>query len=321
MSGYLGQFAVKSETTWNTPVVPDKAFEVASAAIKVDAQRVEVPTIRAGRRMMKHRLPYAGGASGSVEMPVMTTGFGWWLKHMLGSVASSAVVDSAYTHTGTMAVPSASFTAQTGVPYTGGSSVQPQTVSGGRVTGWELSCEGGGELKFKADCDFASWTNATALVTPVYPSGVPLTFIRGSVTIDGTPVISDNFTLNFNPALNTDRRGIGVVKREQKVDGLADASLSLKLDYEAQTYLDKIVAATQAGAQSNVVIVIEDTALIGATSRAKLEITIPVCMWDGDAPSLSGPEQTSFDLKGVVGTNDTDSPVTIKYVSTDSSVA
>lgn len=317
MSGYLGQFMAKDESTWNTAVTVDRAFEVQSAAIQAASMRVETPTIRAGRRVLKHRQPYSAGASGSVVLPVMTAGFGWWLKHLLGAVSTGSLVDSAYTHTGTVAVPTASFTAQTGVPYTSGSAVQPQTVAGGKVVSWELSCSGGGALMLNAACDFASWTRATALATPTYPTGVPLTFIRGSVSIDSTDYVSDSFSLKWNNTINVDRRGIGTVKREQKVNGLAQGTLDLEIDLESNTMVDKIISATQSGAQSNVVITIEDTALIGATSRAGLVITIPVCMWDGDIPNLSGPEQTKFPLKGTIGTNDSASPITLDYKSAD----
>lgn len=318
MSGFMGQFMVADEVTWNTGVTPTRGFEVASAAIKNQPMRIEVPTIRAGRRVMKHRQPYSGGAAGQVQMPVMSAGFGWWLRHMLGAVATGAEVDDAFDHVGTVAIPSASFTAQTGVPRTSGAAVLPQTATGGRLTSWELSCEGGGEVKFSADCDFAGWTRATALATAVYPAdAVPLTFVRGSVTVDGTPVVSDSWSFKFNPNLLADRRGIGVVKREQKVNGLASASLDLAIDFEDNVMIDHINSATQAGAESSVVLRIEDTALIGVTSRAALEIEIPVCMWDGDVPSLEGVEQTKFPVKGVMGTNDVDSPVTITYTSED----
>jgi len=314
MSGYLGQFMAKNESVFNTGVTVDRAFEVTSAAIKATPMRVEVPTIRAGDRLMRHRLPYLNGASGSVELPVMTKGFGWWLKHMLGTSTTGTVSDMAYTHTGTIGTPTASFTAQTGVPLTSGSSVAAQTATGGKLTGWELSCAGGGELKFKADADFAGWERTTALATPTYPTGVPLTFIRGSVTVDATPVISDSFSIKWNSTLNTDRKGIGITKREQKVDGLAVGTLDLEIDFEDNTMIDKINAATQAGATSAVVITIEDTALIGTTSRASLVATLNV-MWDGDIPSLDGVSQTKFPVKGTIVQNAT--PISIAYKSSD----
>lgn len=314
MSGYLGQFAVKTETTVGTPIVVDRAFEVMSAGIKAVPERVEVPTIRGGDRLMRHRLPYINGASGSIELPVMTKGFGWWLKHMLGTSATGAIADSAYTHTGTIGTPTSAFTAQTGVPYTGGTVVAPQTAAGGKLTGWELSCAGGGALMFKADADFTYWDRTTTLATLTYPTGVPLTFIRGSVTIGGSAVICDSYSIKWNATLNTDRKGIGVTKREQKVDGLAVGTLDLEIDFEDNTMIDLINASTQAGATSTVVITTEDTALIGATSRASLVSTLNV-MWDGEIPSLDGVSQTKFPVKGTIVQSTT--PISLAYRSTD----
>ena len=315
MSGYLGQFAVKNESTFGTAVTPDRAFEVTSAGIKVVNGRTEIATIRAGDRLPRHRQPYVKGASGSIEMPVMTKGFGWWLKHMLGTSATGTVTDSVYTHTGTIGTPTASFTAQTGVPHTSGDSVTPQTASGGKLLSWELSCAAGGVLMFKADADFTGWTDDTALVSGLtYPTGVPLTFVRGSITIDGTPVISESFSIKWNATLNADKQGIGATKREQKVNGHAVGNLDLSLDFEDNTMIDKINATTQAGATSTVVITIEDTALAGVTSRAALISTLNV-MWDGDIPSLDGVEQTKQDVNGMI--MQTTTPISLAYKSTD----
>lgn len=313
MSGYLGQFMVKSESTVGTAVTVDRAFEVMSAAIKAQPKRIDIATIAAGRRFGRHRPPYVDGASGSIEMPIMTKGFGWWLKHMLGASATGTISDSAYTHTGSIGVPTTAFTAQTGVPHSSGDSVTAQTAAGGKLTDWEISCQGGGALMFKANADFMSWTDATALATPTYPTADPLTFIRGSITIDAAPVISDSFSFKFNQNLETGRHGIGQGKREAKVNGLGTGSLDLVIDFEDDTLIDKINSVTQSGATSAVVITIEDTALIGATSRAKLVITLPSLMWDGDIPSLDGVERTKFPVKGTF----IDSALTVAYTSSD----
>lgn len=315
MSGYLGQFAVKTESVVGTAVTVDRPFEVSSAAIKAQPKRIEIPTIRAGARFMRHRPPYVDGASGSIEMPILTKGFGWWLKHMLGTSATGALVDSAYTHTGTIGVPTTAFTAQTGVPRTSGAAVTAQTAAGGKLTDWEISCAGGSYLMFKANADFMSWTDDTALVTPLtYPTAEAMTFIRGSITVDASPVISDSFSFKFGQNLETDRRGIGLGKREAKVNGLGTGSLDLEIDFEDDALVDKINSSTQTGATSAVVITIEHPALIGATSRPKLVITLPAIMWDGDIPSLDSVERTKFPVKGTF----TDSALSIAYTSVDS---
>jgi len=138
MSGFLGQLGVKDEVTYGTLVTPDRFFEFLSEGLAAETGRVESPGIRAGTRVLRsdRRVPYINGVTGSIELDVLSLGWSWWLKHMLGTVATTGPAEtSVYTHTGTVGdLTGDFFTLQVGVPQIGGATITPKTVTGCKVT-------------------------------------------------------------------------------------------------------------------------------------------------------------------------------------------
>jgi hypothetical protein len=324
VSGFLGQLGVKAESTYNTGVTVDRWFEFNSESITAELGRVESSAIRAGSRAMRsdRRVPYVMGAGGSVEFDVLSKGFGFWLDKCLGTVSTGSAAETVvYTHTGTVgSLTGKFFTAQVGVPQVGGGTITPKTATGGKVKSFELSCATGEALKFSADLDFANLEHSTALATASYPTSTELlTFVGGSVTVGGTAVHVSSFSVKVDNGLKTDRRYIrsSATKKEPVEAGHRKIDVELGLDFEGTTHQDRVLAATAAGAQAEVVLTCAGLTTIGSTLKPTVTITIPVVMFDGDTPTVGGPDVVGESIKGMGLYNGTDSPITIAYKTLD----
>lgn len=324
MSGFLGQLGVVDESTYGTPVTVTRFFEFTSESIVAETGRVESAGIRAGTRALRsdRRVPFISGASGSVEFDVLSKGFGWWLKHMLGSVATTGPAETTvYTHTGTVGdLTGDFFTMQVGVPQIGGGTITPKTAHGGKVKSWELSCKAGETLKFKADLDFEDIEHTTSLATASYPTAMEqLTFIRGLVTVGGVNTDVSSFAVKVDNALKTDRRFLrnNALKKEPVEAGLRQVTCDLELDFDSLTHQNRVLSATASGAQAAVVLYCEGLGTIGSTLKPKATITVPVVMFDGDTPNVGGPDVVAQTLKGVGLFDGTNSPISVGYQTLD----
>ena len=324
MSGFLGQLGVKAESTYNTGVTVDRFFEFNSESIAVEVGRVESSGIRAGTRAMRsdRRVPYIMGAGGSVEFDVLSKGFGFWLDQCLGTVSTGSAAETVvYTHTGTVgSLTGKFFTAQVGVPQVGGGTITPKTATGGKVKSFELSCATGEALKFSADLDFANLEHSTSLATASYPTSTELlTFVGGSVTVGGTAVNVNKFSVKVDNGLKTDRRYLiaSATKKEPVGAGHRKIDVELGLDFEGTTHQNRVLSATAAGAQAAVVLTCAGLTTIGSTLKPTVTITIPVVMFDGDTPTVGGPDVVGETVKGMGLYNGTDSPITIAYKTLD----
>jgi hypothetical protein len=325
MSGFLGQLGLKSETTYGTGVTVDRFFEFDSEGLAVEVGRVESSGIRAGQRAMRsdRRVPYVIGAGGSVEFSVLSRGFGMLLEHCLGTLTTTGPAETVvYTHTGTVgSMTGKMFTAQVGIPQAGGATITPKTATGGKVKSFELSCAAGEALSFSADLDFQNLEHSTALATASYPSSTELlTFVGGSVTVGGSSVDVRSFSVKVDNGLATDRRFVrsSALKKEPVEAGHRKVDVELGLDFDSTAHQDRILAATAAGAQAAVVLTCAGLTTIGSTLKPTVTITLPVVMFDGDTPTVGGPDLVTESVKGMALFDGTNSPISIAYKTLDS---
>jgi hypothetical protein len=326
VSGFLGQLGVKDESTYGTAVTVDKFFEFDSESIAAEQGRVESSAIRAGSRAMRadRRVPYQMGASGSIQLPVLSKGFGFWLKHSLGTVGTAGPAETdVYTHTGTVgSLTGDFFTAQVGIPQAGGGTISPKTAAGGKVKSFELSCAAGEALSYSADLDFQKLEHTTTLATASYPTSTELlTFISGSVTIAGDAVAVRSFSVKVDNGLAIDRRFLrsNALKKEPVEAGHRKIDVELALDFEGLTQQNRVIAATASGAQAQIVLSCAGLGTIGSTLKPTLTITLPVVMFDGDTPTVGGPDLVAESIKGMALQNaGGDSPISIAYQTLDS---
>lgn len=317
------QLMTKNETVWGTPVTPDRTWEFNSESIEESYGRTEGDPLRVGTYFKRsdRSTPYFEGASGSIEMDVLTKGFGWWLKHLLGAVATTGPTETTvYTHTGTVAdLLGTSFTCQVGRPFHPSGSVQAFTYEGGKVTEWTLSNSVEDNLVLEVNCDFQQVSTATSLATAAYPSGMEnLTWVGGTVTIGGTAVPVTEFSLNVNNGLNTDRRYIqGSADKKEQTGGRREGSFSLTADFDSLTQRNRAAATSASSAQAAIVATWQGPTLLGSTIYPTLQVTVPVGQFDAWTAANEGPEGIMQELSGSVKFDGTNSALSMVYKSAD----
>lgn len=236
MGGFLGQFGLKTETTWNTAATPDKFIPILSESIKNDGgERMVSQGIRAGRRFPhthKRGIPIIGGPVttefGNTDVAVL-------LKHLFGSVATSGV--GPYTHTYTPgSLKGVSFTCQVGRPDTSGT-VRARTFTGCKVPSWTLSAESGSLAQLEVELSAAAETGATALAAASYTSGwAPFSYNDGSITKGGAAVVVDSWSISGAIPLRTDRKPVGgSAITEQLENGMRELTIDVTMDFEDLT--------------------------------------------------------------------------------------
>lgn len=307
------QLGIVDEVTYGTPPTVTKFYEYNSESIEENEGRTEGDPLRAGFTQRSDRFtPYFAGAAGPVQLDVLNKGFGYWLKHMLGQVATTGAT-SPYTHTGSMAdLYGDSFALQLNRPFHPAGTNQAFTYGGGKVTKWTLSNTVDANLVADLELDFQSVTTATALATASYPaSAAPLTWAGGVVTIGGSTYDIDEISVSCDNGLNVERRQIrGNTLKKEPTGGRRTVEWSISADFDSLTQRNRARADAAATALAE----IEATWTLG---DASLTVTIPAARFDKWSAPTTGPEGIKQTLSGVGRYNGTDSPVTVAYASSD----
>ncbi len=320
------QVGYKDESTWGTAVVVDHFMPLLSENIAPQIDKLESDARRSGLHVQRSdiSIPIIKGYSGSIELPIMSKGFGFWLKHLLGTVATAGPTDSAYTHTGTIgSLLNDSFTLQVNRPFHDSETNQAFTYEGGKVTSWEITAGVDEEVKFSAEVDFENGTTATALASASYPTSLELlswAHSASTLTVGGTTVPVTRFSLKCDNGLKTDRhyiQGSGL-KKQQVAAAYRDITWELEADFDSLTQYNRVVATTNAGQFAQIIVTLKAPTLIGATAYPALTITIPAARFDEIDIDNSGSDPAMQTLSGAVRFDGTNSAVTLAYASTES---
>lgn len=202
-----GQLAFKKESTFATPVTPDRFPEVlADSTHKPDAMTIQGMGLRVSSVFPRgaRRLPGRGKGDLTIKAEVQSKGFGTLFELLAGTSASSNVSGATYQQwhrpilTGTV-LPSA--TIQFGTPRSDSSgTVAAHTYAGCVCKSWELEAvaDNPGFLMLTASFWAASYTSATGLASASYVSS-PYTFN----TVAHTTKIGGTYTVPTSTALTT----------------------------------------------------------------------------------------------------------------------
>ncbi len=311
---------IAEETTWNTPVAPNRFFELVSEGINGTYERVQSESFRKGQKVAnKDRFVVnPKGAEGDLSLEVLDKGFAFLLRHMLGSVATAGA--GPFTHTATVGdLQGRGLTVQVARADVTTGAALPFTWHGGKVTEWELTNEVDGLLNLNLSLDFAkenvgAGAGALALAVPTYPAGAQLfSFNSGTFLIGGTSVSISDFSLKAKNGLKTDRYVLGTsTKREPLEEGMREFEVETKLDFEGLTQYNRVASATAAGA-------VAAMNLTWTTPQgSSLAVSLPNVRFDEVSNNFDGADVIEQTLKGMALTDSTNtSPVTIVYTSTD----
>jgi hypothetical protein len=318
------QLGVKDEVTFGTPVTVDRFFEFESESIKENHARTEGDPLRPGTYFKRSDrfTPYFAGASGTIEMAMLSKGFGWWVKHLMGASATSGPTDSVYTHAGTCGpLLGDFFTLQIVRPFNPSSTAQAFTYSGCKVPKWGIANSVDGNLMLSVDIDAAVRTTATAVASASYPTAQePLTWAGGTFTIAGTTVPVTEIAFEVDNGLNVDRRYINgsTTKKEPVGDGRS-GSFSMTADFDALTQINRVASTSASGALGKLVCTWNAPTLAGVSAYPAVVVTIETGRFDEfEATNAGRGEGISQSLSGAIAFDGTNSAVKLDVKNTDS---
>lgn len=331
MSGSLTTFGIGSEVTYGTAVTVTKFFEITKEDVKGNYTRQQAAALSAAYVDRSDRYAVAHkGASGTVDIEVLTKGFGNWLRFLMGAVATTGPAETtAYTHTGTInSLTGDAFTCQIGRATADGT-LKPWTYEGGKVTDFSFSNQVDQTLTCSIGMDFEqesqpdSPTGAYALQANVPVTGAEvLAWQGGTITIAGVTTDISEFSVKCDNALNVDRFYINSAasKKEPTQDGKRAITFSAKTPYVDNGFWKKVASATAAGAVGTISAQWTGLTLLGTTIYPSLKIDIPVARFDEGGPNVDGPGMIDQTFTGVGLYDGTNSAMTVTYVSADTTV-
>ena len=317
------QLGFANESTYGTGVVVTRFFEYESESIEETEGRTEGDPLRLGSHHIRSDrfTPYFSGASGSVEMAVMSKGMGFFLKHMLGQVATTGPAETTvYTHTGSEAeLLGDSFTMQVNRPFHPLGTNQAFTYRGGKITEWTLSNSVDENLMLELALDFMQVDTNVAMATASYPTAMDnLTWAGGVVNIGGSNYDVTEFSLQCNNGLDVDRRQIRAnTDKKEPTQSRAEYTFSLNADFESMTQRTRAHTTTRAGALAAITATWNGPTLLGSTIYPQFAVSIPAGRFDAWKGATEGTDAIQQELSGVVRYDGTNSPVTVTYKSAD----
>lgn len=322
------QLGVKAESTWGTAVTVDRFFEYNSESITMETERIESKGLRASTLVQRSDrfVPVIKGAAGSIELEVLSKGFGFWLEQCLGTVGTTGPADTtAYTHTGTVgSLLGQGFTLQVNRPLHPAGTNQAFTYEGGKVAKWSLYCDVDGLLMFSADLVFETGVTATALATASYPTAMEhLSWAGGAVTIDGTATPVESFKVEVDNGLMTDRYKLrsSTLRQEPVESNQREITWELVADFESLAQYNRAVTATATDTYEEIIATWTGPTLISgaASTYPSVQVKIDQARFDSVSDineSSTEPLKQTISGRGLY--DGSTSPVTVIVVNGDS---
>jgi len=317
------QLGFGDESTYGTPVTGTRFFEYESESIEETEGRTEGDPLRVGSGFVRNDrfTPYFAGGAGNVQLAALTKGFGYFLKHMMGTVVTTGPAETTvYTHTGTEGdLKGKSFTCQVNRPFHPSGTSQAFTYEGGKITEWGLSNSVDGNLLLDLSLDFEQVKDNTALWTPTYPTGMDnFSWAGGVISIGGSAYDVTEFAMTANNGMAVDRRQIrGLTDKKEPTAHRREGTFSIKADFDSLTQRNRAHATTKAAALAQIVATWTGPTLLGTTIYPTFQVTIPAARFDAWKGATEGTDGIEQELSGVIRYDGTNSPVTVAYKSAD----
>ena len=268
-AGVLGQISFKQESTWGTPVVPDKSLAVHfTGGIKTDQDVQLLSSLKS--QLPKNYDAFVGKRTheGEYEFDLFPDYSGWFLKGMFGSVNSALKGGESvvYEHSFSEQESKPSFTIEQAL----GEIVR--RYAGSLAHSLKITAKAGEAVVMTVGVKAKSSASATKN-TPAYPTLRPFNFKDAGVQIGGTTLGQvENLELEY-------KNNIDLL---HTLNSTNDPSFSYtgasEVSGKAELYLDATTAAEYANylnkTERSLDLVLTGDA-IGTSSNHKLELSIP----------------------------------------------
>lgn len=334
MSPVFSQLGFKQESSWGTAVTVDKFFEFDSESLALDQQYYDGQGLRADTMFtpinrMRQTTRMGGG---DITMDVPTKGFGAILNllHSATVTPTQIATTTAYlqTHPIGTTLPSRSATLQVDkkLAVAAGTSLA-YTYPGAVITAINWNLDNAGVLKTTISWDVKDET--TPATTPAGAALASASYLSGAttwtgvqmaaLTVGGSPLglaKSINMTLTFPYATGTDRTALGSATHSVPIpNGRPTLTGEVVADFtDATSYADWRAATTRA------IILQMQGAVIEGANKEEIKFNIPAAQLRGSSPSVQGEDLLSVTIPFVTGFDGTNAPLTVTYVSTETSL-
>ena len=299
------QFGLAAESTYGTAVTVSRFYEIqAGDGFEYRPNRVQGSGLRPGRlgpRRDRRVTPNAD-AGGSVNLEVLSKGFGLLLNLAMGGTPSNTVVSGSTRQVvHTLGGPLKPFTGQLGVPRLnadGSTTVDPLTALGCVIPSFGLAMDATDLLKLKVDIDAREIKTDVALATASYPADASLFSFAGAALYSGTYTaptttalasgsaqLANVASLSVDVARNADvsRFLMGSAgKKSIPVPAQAEVTGTMEVEYDSVDFRDAHLA------DSDLTLVGTFTAGPLSTGLETLQIVLPCIRLEGELPKPSG---------------------------------
>lgn len=318
-SGLSAQLGFAEESEYGDFAMPTRFLPFEKEGLKLSIARDELGALLGGSNTVLRSDRWAEGArdvSGPINLKVLTKGFGLILKHMLGSLEVSTPAGGVNTrdHIATLAdLFSKSLSFQVGRPDVNGI-VHPFSYLGAKIDSWELSNSLNNFLELTLNIDGRDGDTGQELGAPSYASGArSLHWAGGSMTIESAPFKLKTIKIKGANGLGDKRYSLGSqLKDEPAHEKLHEITGEVEAEFTDLTAYNRFVNGT----------LVPITAswrgpLIEGTLYYQVQVSLPVCRFDGDTPQVDGPGRLNQKLPFKVLDDGTQPPISILYRTTD----
>ena len=322
-TGLGAQLAVGAEVTYGTYVAPSRTLEFNSEGLTVVRERIDSGAIRKGSTV-RRKARWADnrkGGGGPLTMELATKGFGLLLKHAMGAVAITTPGGSttARRHRHTLGdLDDLSLVIQKGVPDTETGTVRPFTFLGCVMTEWELSVDVDGLVMLGFTVDAQEMVTTETLVATAFPANDELfSYQQVAVTVDSGAVLPTTLSLNVGHGMNTSRYFVRAspLKKRPLIASMRDVRGSMTLEFESMTQANYFLNAAP-GAEVPFTAAATGDLIDGSTSYG-LTASATAVRFDGDMPTVQGPDVVTITAPFTVLDDSTNPPLTVDYFTTD----
>jgi hypothetical protein len=326
-SGLGGSVGVGTESAYGTVATFGRFHEVQKADLKEVPNFVQGGGLAAGRLLQAgtRRVKTSTSVEGTIVKEVGTKGEGLLLTHLMGSAGAPVqqAATTAYLQSRAVADNFGKFlSVQTGIPDRNGT-VRPYTALGCKVTQAEFSCGQNELLMVTYSLDGQQLVETEALTAPSYSTGVK-PFHSGQMSVKTGTYGSEaaisgvkGVSCTIERPMQTDAYYAGATTQGTKAEPVMNDWLKISGTLETD-FVDKTQLADLFAANTSTALVLEWVgATIASTYKQTFRIKIPMVFFNEGTPTLEGPEVTGLSVPFVAQYDETNAPVTIEYISTD----
>src|SRR5262252_4528432 len=239
-SGLSGQVGAVAESTYGTAVTVTHFYEFLSENFQYNPTWLDGMGLKAGQAYNRSSCTVVSQSDVNGDLTMEHTigsaanavadSMGFWWKFALGSTLTTptVIVGTAYKQVHTNGSKAGQFmTVQVGRPQISGTTVQPFTYTGVKVTDWEFSCNDNQIAQLKLTCDGQNESTSIGLAAASYPTpnglfafsdasvmtlGCTATTAAGETTVaSGVSIASrvNGITITGSTPMKVDRYGLG----------------------------------------------------------------------------------------------------------------